>query len=213
MSIIVKCFVTGDWKENCYCVSNENSTCILVDPGDDCQLIKNYIETVGLSLKAIVHTHGHFDHIGASAELKKIFNVPTYLHYADIKQLKYAALYKRTFNDQNKFTPPEIDFDIAGTECIEIEDFSLQVIETPGHTEGSVCFYLSGYLFTGDTLMHGSIGRTDLLGGNRLKLRKSLKIISLFRPDVIICPGHGGMVSLGHELSNNNDLKEALNGP
>lgn len=212
MEIIIKRLVTGQWQENCYCVSNKKNSCLLVDPGADCLQIKNYIHSSGLTLKAILHTHGHFDHMGASSELKEIFNVPTYLHHADKKQLKYAALYKKTFNDQNRFIAPEIDFDLAGIEDVIIDDFSLKVIETPGHTEGSVCFYLSGNLFTGDTLMHGCIGRTDLLGGNLLKLRKSLNKLSLLPSDVIIYPGHGEISPLSHELTNNKDLREALHG-
>jgi len=134
MSLVVKQIVTGQWHANCYAVSDEKHNCLLIDPGDDLQKILQYIESVGLTLKAIAGTHGHFDHIGAASELKERFNSPLYLHHADNKHLKYANLYKGAFDSIKKINVPHVDFDLAGTGYREIGSFLLEVIETPGHS-------------------------------------------------------------------------------
>lgn len=206
----IRKIVTGKWKENCYIVNSFNNDAIIIDPGSDEECIVNFIEGNRLNIIAILNTHAHYDHIGAVNDLKNKLSIPFFLHSKDQKLLKYANLYTKVFEGDNRISIPTVDyyFDQIGM-TIQLGEFSVQVFSTPGHTEGSVCFQIENYLFTGDTLLNGKVGRVDLPGGDEATLNKSLKIISELPVNIIVYPGHGESTSLSSELKYNKEFIEA----
>ena len=190
--ITVKSIITGTVKENCYIVSNSNNDCIIIDPGSNASQIIDNIKSSKLNALAVLNTHGHYDHIGAVAELKKHFQIPFWIHSEDTKLVKSANLYMKVFHGDTMIQVPEIDKFIDKTESpLLIGELSVQIIATPGHTKGSVCFLIDNYLFTGDTLFKGAIGRVDFPGGSQKQLNASLKILADLPHHLIVCPGHG----------------------
>jgi hydroxyacylglutathione hydrolase len=203
----VNCIINGPWKENCYIVS-EQGIGFIIDPGGNSELLKQQIKDNDLKILAIVNTHGHFDHIGAVAELVETLECPFYLHSKDKRLLKSANLYMKLFAGENPIKIPEINFYLDDfTTPLEFGSIKLDILYTPGHTDGSVCLLVNDMaLFTGDTLLKGTIGRTDLPGGNIEKLKKSIKQICLLPKDTKIYPGHGDSSTLMEELKTNSRL-------
>ena len=133
------------------------------------------------------------------------------MHSADEKLLRTANLYIKLFEGSDFIKIPKVDYfyDQYNVQDV-IANFKVEVIFTPGHTQGSVCLYIDDCLFTGDTLLSGKIGRTDLPGGDLRVLNESLKIISKMPTDINIYPGHGSSSTIGYELKNNNSFIQAL---
>jgi hydroxyacylglutathione hydrolase len=204
MEINIKQIPNGKWKENCYVVSNINRDSLIIDPGSDMESITSYIEKYNLKVKIIINTHGHYDHIGAVAALKDKYSIPFCLHSKDQKLVNSANLYLKIFDGEGPIAIPEVDYYY---EEINIQDyisfFSTKVIFTPGHTFGSVCLLIENNLFTGDTLFRRHIGRTDLPGGDKELLHKSLNCISKLETNISIYPGHGSSSNIGDALKNN----------
>ena len=196
------------FRENCWIVS-DSGTALLVDPGfaDDGEFapLPEYLRREGLTLEAIFVTHGHFDHIlGVNRCLEAFGNVPVYMHPED-KDLQGMA--------KDMAAPfgfaPEVLFDtvdIADGQVVEAVGREWEVIATPGHTKGGVCFYCrrEGILFCGDTLFAGSIGRTDLHGGDYDKLIVSImdRLMGL-DGDTAVLPGHGRTTTISDERTHN----------
>lgn len=198
----IKQISTGVWKENCYIISNSANQGLLIDPGAEAKKIDNYIIKNRIKLLAIINTHGHYDHIGAVSFFKKKYSLPFYLHSKDEKLSKSANLYVKIFESKKFIDIPEIDFFIDDIDTpLVLDQFSVECIESPGHTMGSICIKLENHLFTGDTILPGQVGRTDLPGGNNNKLVKSLSILSRLSPDTIIYPGHGSHSILSVEMN------------
>jgi len=203
--------ITGKWKANCYFVIGDNKDTLIIDPGSDETNIFKFIEGNNLNILAVLNTHAHFDHIGAVKVLKDKYSVPFWLHFKDQKLLKYANLYIKIFEGDNPVSIPAVDYFFDQAEMtIQLERFSVQVLFTPGHTEGGVCFQIEERIFTGDTLLKGKIGRVDLPGGDEAALKKSLKIISELREDIIAYPGHGDSTTLASELKYNKEFIKAI---
>ena len=168
MSLSVTTFVNGTWQENCYILSDAALNAIVIDPGSGAPEIIRLIDKAGYRVHGIVNTHAHFDHVGAVAELKEHFAVPFYLHSADAALLRRANTYKLMFDKGPAIRIPAITTDIAALPAdFSVGPFALSWTSTPGHTDGSVCFQIDDVLLTGDTLLRGALGRTDLAGGNR----------------------------------------------
>ena len=149
MSIEIKKIVNGKWRENCYIVKNGSSkNAIIIDPGSAAEQIANYTLTHNLKILAIVNTHAHYDHIGAVVDLKEKFSIPFYLHSQDLKLLKHANLYRQIFDGEDILPIPIVDyfFDQITLPLI-LNDLLIDVVFTPGHTQGSVCFLIGDYLF------------------------------------------------------------------
>jgi hydroxyacylglutathione hydrolase len=195
--------VNGTWEENCYLVTVDTQT-IIIDPGGNAEKVIGYIGSNGYTVLAILNTHGHFDHIGAVADLADVYKCPFYLHSKDERLLRSANLYMTLFAGEKPVRIPAIDQYIDRIPLpVQVNDFTIDVLFTPGHTEGSVCFGINDCVFTGDTLMKGSIGRTDLPGGNKQKLTDSLRSISMLAENLVIYPGHGEKSSIAEELRSN----------
>lgn len=207
----IKKIVTSKWEENCYIVNNSTKDSLIIDPGCNAEEIIQYIKKNNLKVLAILNTHAHYDHIGAVNNLKEKFKIPFFLHSKDEKLLKSANFYRFLFDEDESISIPVIDnyYDRINT-LVQLESFSVHVIFTPGHTEGSVCLRIEDCLFTGDILLHGSFGRVDLPGGDRLALIKSLKMIFNLPQELKIFPGHGEVTTLTYEFENNRNFIEAV---
>lgn len=203
--LMVKTLPTGMLAENCYIVySEETRNAFIVDPGDEGEMLAQFIDDNQLKPLFIINTHGHFDHIGAVEYLKARYNLPFYLHKADLDLVKKGEIIFGMKEEQAKVE--KIDTLLEGEERISFEDEEIQVIATPGHTRGGVCLYLSksDVLFTGDTLFLGTIGRTDLKGGNYSELILSVNERLKEIPDTaVVYPGHGEKTTMGYERQYN----------
>lgn len=206
------------FQVNTYVASNRDGACILVDPGaytpQDNEALKEFLSSKGLKPEAIFLTHGHLDHVFGVRAAQDAYDVPVYMDSRDRCMLEYG----RETAGKLGLTPPDCDFTWTPVEegqILEAAGFHLEVISTPGHTPGGVC-YLDrelGILFSGDTLFAGTIGRTDLQGGEYDDLIRSImeKLI-LLEPDVTVLPGHGRPTTIGDERTGN-PMLEPFNEP
>lgn len=195
---------------NCYIVSDEaTKEAIVIDPADQADKIIDYLEAHGLSLKAILLTHGHFDHISGVKGLKRRFPVSVYANKEE-----EALLENPQWNGSFQLIKPVT---VVADEWMEEEkelvfgSLSCRVIETPGHTRGCVCYYFEKeqVLFSGDTLFLESVGRCDMATGNEQKIMESIQNKLMCLPDnIIVYPGHGDKTSIGYERKNNPFLNQ-----
>ncbi len=201
----VKGYQVGQIMTNCYLVSNEDTKeLLIIDPGDQADRIAAKIEESKKQPKAILLTHGHFDHVLAVNELAEKYDIPVYAHENEKKQLQSTA--KEFFPQMGRSGEVRVDHFISGEPTLELAGFQIKVFMTPGHTQGGVCYYFEkeGLLFSGDTLFFGSIGRTDFPGGSYKDLISSVEN-KLFKlpEDVVVYPGHNNATSIGFEKQNN----------
>ena len=196
----------GPLQCNCSIIGDETShEAMIIDPGDDIAEILALIRKHGLTVKQIVVTHAHIDHVGGAMKLKKQTGAPILLNQNDYALLKMLDVQASWLG----MTPPEkvqIDQAIADSDKLTVGSLAANVIHTPGHTEGSVCLYFPAEqkLIAGDTLFAGSIGRTDLPGGSFEKIISSLKGRVLALPDdTVVIPGHGPLTTIGEERDSN----------
>ncbi|SDC22448.1 Glyoxylase, beta-lactamase superfamily II [Desulfurella multipotens] len=199
----IETLVVGVLETNCYIV-HDNKQAIIIDPGSDAKKIIKIIEEKNLQPKLIVNTHYHFDHTGANLDIKIAFNIPIAIGINDAKYLEDAYLDAHLFMIDAKKSP-KADILLKENDEIELNNIKLIVIETPGHTIGSICLFNKDnhVLFSGDTLFYESIGRYDLPTGNYNQLMKSLKKILTLDDECVVYPGHGPKTTIKHELSNN----------
>ncbi len=183
----------------------------VVDPGEDIQKILGLLARHQLTVEQIVITHAHIDHVGGAALLKRLTGAPIYMNQLDLPLLKMMDMQAGWLG----VAPPEVatpDVDACDLLALRIADQPAQVLHTPGHTEGSICLHLptAQLLLAGDTLFAGSIGRTDLPGGDLRKILRSLKERLLILPDATrVIPGHGTATSIGLERETNPFLTNA----
>jgi len=204
MTIIHKSFPVGPLQCNCTILSNtETGKGYLIDPGGDPELIMQTLEEMKIELEGIYHTHAHFDHFLASAEIKEKTGAPIYLHDDDRFLWDSLEMQCSYFKIEFKPTPPP-DFKIEDEQ--ELVHCDGVCLHTPGHTPGSVSFHFesSRLLVAGDTLFQGSVGRTDLPGGDFGQLKHSIKekIYTLDESTKVIA-GHGPETSIENEMVNN----------
>ena len=178
----------GAYQTNCYVVHAESETrCIVIDPGYEAGNILSFLEKKGLSLEAILLTHGHFDHVGAVRDLVALTDCHVYLHTADTAmppQMTAGPLY--------------YTHSLQSGEILSLCGLEIGVFHTPGHTPGSVCLTCENVMFSGDTLFEGSCGRTDI-GGSWPQIQTSLARLATLDTDYIVYPGHGGSTNLAME--------------
>ncbi|WP_394274045.1 MBL fold metallo-hydrolase [Peptoniphilus lacydonensis] len=194
--------VVGDLQENCFILFDENKDAFIVDPGDSSKNIINVIEKNNLSTKFILLTHGHFDHVGAVAALKEKYNVPIYLSEKDKNFLeKPEEVRASAFGIQ--IEPAKVDYFVKDKDEIKFSQDIIKVIETPGHTIGSVCYLFKNLLFSGDTLFNGSIGRTDFPESDHNLMMESLKKLKNLDDDIFVLSGHGPESQMNYEKNSN----------
>jgi len=202
VTTVVETFVNGKWHQNCHILAAATGEAIIVDPGSDAPAIRNLIAKRDWRVLAIANTHAHYDHVGAISELMAQYDVPFYLHGADLDLLKRANLYKLLFDSRESIRVPTVTHDFGELpDVVSIGPFEVKILNTPGHTEGSVCLQVDGHLFSGDTLMSGGSGRTDLPGGDAEALAHSLDKIARLPADLLLHGGHGPSVTLSEALN------------
>ena len=195
----------GPAAANCYLLINEETRqALVIDPGDEAGMIRGAIAGLGAAVAAYPLTHGHVDHVSALAEVNRVHPAPVALHPADRDW---------AFSPRNQLPPfygipappPAIERDLADGQRWTDAGFDYQVIHTPGHTPGGVCFLFpaENLLISGDTLFNGSIGRTDLPGGDLSVLRHSLCRLLALPPTLRVLPGHGPETTLADERRDN----------
>lgn len=181
----------GPLQTNCYLVADESGACAVIDPGDEPEKILTYAREHGLRICAVLLTHGHFDHVGGVRAIAQATACPVWMHEKDLT-LRTAMTIA---------APYYTDLYAEGDE-VAVGSLRFLVMETPGHTPGSVCLLCENTLFTGDTLFAGSCGRTDL-GGNAQDMRRSLARLAAIRENYTVCPGHGAGSTLEAERAGN----------
>ncbi len=187
---------------NCYLAINEETNeSIIIDPGSSPDRIKAGVEKSGTKPVAILITHGHFDHIGAAAEIAETYGIKIYAHEAERATLEDASI-NLSADMIFKSTEYKADFYLKDDEELDLAGLHLKCLFTPGHTPGGCCFYFPNedIIFTGDTLFCGSVGRTDFPGGSMSQLVESIRSKLMTLPDDTICyPGHESATTIGNE--------------
>ena len=191
---------SGMVRTNCYILVDENKNCIIVDlPDKTGEKLADFCKQNEIKPLAILLTHGHFDHCGGVAGFLREFDIPVYGHANDIELAQNAS--------KNKWRVPAEDCTMSNFvqdgDKIVIEDFEIEVMHTPGHTMGSVCYFVDDFMFSGDTLFHTDIGRTDFAESNPAEMKKSLKKIAGISKDYTVLPGHEEHTTLKEEQQNN----------
>src|SRR3989338_8052236 len=198
--MMIKRIVVGGLETNCYIFADlDKKKAAIIDPGSNGSGIKREIEKYGLNIKCIVNTHGHGDHISSNGK----FKAPIYIHKLDADFLHNVKLnMSAAFGFSIK--SPEASHILEEGDIIEIGDLKLKVLHTPGHTPGSISLLGNGFVFTGDTLFMGGVGRTDFPYGSEEKLIDSIRQKLLVLSDAtVIYPGHGPSSTIGAEKLTN----------
>lgn len=187
----------------------DNNDCVVIDPGRDYRGIVDYINKNQFKLKAILLTHGHYDHMRGVNILLKEFSCPLYIGFFDEDQLTDTYKNLSTLFSDEKVVISQKAITVSDNEVLLLLSEQIKVIEAPFHTKGSVCYYLkdSGLLFSGDTLFKGSIGRDDLPDAVPSKKRTSLAKLMLLPDNTKVFPGHGNSTTIGEEKKYNPFVK------
>lgn len=198
-------YVVGPLGCNCYVVGDPaTKEAIVIDPGGDAALLIEELVKLGVTVKAIVATHAHFDHLIAGEELRVHTGAPFHLHSADRFLLDWWHESGRLFLGVELPPPPEIDADANDGLVLAAGSAQLEVLHTPGHSPGSISLVGSDALFSGDALFAGSVGRTDLPGGDTKVLVDAIKSkLFAFGDEMPVYPGHGGVTTVGEEKERN----------
>lgn len=187
----------GSYQTNCYIIHGENTqTCCVIDPGYSPEAVLDKAEALGLTIEAILLTHGHFDHVGAVKDIAAETGCEVYLCAEDLSMPAMMTAgplyYTKTYAEGSH---------------LRLAGLDIHVLHTPGHTPGSVCLLADNHMFSGDTLFAGSCGRTDLPGGNWATILKSLRRLASFETNYWVHPGHGRSTTLSEEKRYNPYMK------
>jgi glyoxylase-like metal-dependent hydrolase (beta-lactamase superfamily II) len=219
MSWEIDVVVVGPIQCNCFILSDSiTREAYIIDPGAESKELLSYLQKKKFNLKGALITHAHLDHVGGIEMLNEGFQVPVLYHSGDqplyVNLEMQAALFGFSLKDLQASQPKTGDPSLKDQQEFSFASGSLQVIHTPGHTPGSVCFNAKGdkpALFTGDTLFAGSIGRTDLWGGSFEQIMDSIQNrLMTLDDDLTVFPGHGPATSIGEERASNPFLQRGL---
>ena len=209
--MILETFPVGPLECNCTILGDEEAgEAIVIDPGDEVGRIHRRLTQLGLKLKQILVTHAHIDHVGGALRLKLLTGAPILLNENDLPLLKMMAMQAGWLGVATPETAPP-DASLDDGQRVGLERYPAQVLHTPGHTQGSVCLHFAPLkmVIAGDTLFAGSIGRTDLPGGNSQQIIDSIESRLLALPDETkVLPGHGPATTIGRERRSNPFLKK-----
>jgi hydroxyacylglutathione hydrolase len=210
---IVRGIVVGVFQENCWIIGNRRTNeAICIDPGDQPDEILALARDMGVTIKYIANSHAHVDHILGVAGIHSATGAKFLLHEGDLDLLRngWKSAVERMGLDV-KQGPPDPDGYVLDGDIVEVDGVRLQTITTPGHTPGSVSYYTEGMLFSGDTLFRGSIGRTDLPGGDYEQEMESICSKLLTLPDeTLVLPGHMEQTSVEFEKQRNPFVQQWL---
>lgn len=196
----------GAFEANCY-ILTAGRDCVVIDPGGDADRLLAQLSGLGAVPSHILITHGHPDHIAAACALKDATNARVLIHGDDRSSVEKPHPYMAQLVGGLDACP--VDDTLTDGQQLEVGEISLRVLHTPGHSPGCVCFLAPGVAFTGDTLFAGSVGRTDLPGGDWNTLAKSLKrLIAETTPETIVYSGHGPASTMAEEIAHNPYLQE-----
>jgi glyoxylase-like metal-dependent hydrolase (beta-lactamase superfamily II) len=204
--MIIESFPVGPLACNCTLLGDEERhEAIVIDPGDEIDRIHRRLISQGLKLKQIIVTHAHIDHVGGALKLKRLTGAPIFMNEKDLTLLNIMDAQAAWLGMQ----PPEIappDADLTDGQIVGLKQYPATVLHTPGHTQGSICLFFAPLklLVAGDTLFAGSVGRTDLPGGNFEQLMESLHSRLMTLPgETRVLTGHGVETTIGEERRNN----------
>lgn len=206
--MIIKKLEVGPIMANCFILGCEKTKeAAVIDPGDDADKILMALAKAELKVKYLINTHGHFDHVGANKRMKEATGADIACHPEDEPMLVELSKSAAMFGLSAENSPPA-DILLKDGDQIFFGEITLKVIHTPGHSPGGICLYTPGHLFAGDTLFMGSIGRTDLPGGDYDTLISSIKTKLLDLPeDTMVYTGHGPETGIGNEKRMNPFLR------
>lgn len=207
--ITIKTFVFNPFQENTYILSDESGSCIIIDAGcyqaNEYDLLHQYIKTNNLIPEKLINTHGHIDHILGVKQLSDKYKIPFYIHAKEQLILDQANMHAALYGFSFHGLPEKIDnFDESGS--ISFGNSTLKVLYVPGHSKGSVALYSpnDNFVITGDVLFKGSIGRSDLPGGDYDELMNSITTqLLVLDQQTLVFPGHGPYSSIGIEIKTN----------
>ncbi len=204
--MILETFPVGPLQCNCTLLGDEKAgEAIVIDPGDEVSRIYRRVENLGLKLKQILVTHAHIDHVGGALKLKRLTGAPILLNENDLPLLKMMEEQAAWVGvPAPEVTAPDVS--LADGMLVGLDRYPARVLHTPGHTQGSVCLHFAplNIVFAGDTLFAGSIGRTDLPGGNPRQILESIQSRLMALPDETrVLPGHGPATTIGAERNSN----------
>ena len=209
----VKVFIFSPIQENTYILYNEKKECIVIDPGcyfeEEKDKLRSFISTNHLTPKMLLNTHCHLDHVFGNKWVYETFGLELFLHANEEQVLKFAPQSGKMWGLEFENYEGPLHF-LNEHDVIKLGQDQLKVINTPGHSPGSICFYSEAerFIIAGDALFKESIGRTDLPGGNHEVLIQSIKEQLFVLPDnVVVYPGHGDSTTIGHEKKYNPFLK------
>jgi hydroxyacylglutathione hydrolase len=204
MSLKFETIVNGPFQENCFLIwDDETKKGAFVDPGDEAERLVRTARFLNVEVEGIYNTHAHIDHTAAVAKVKKMLGIPFALHPDDKFLLEGLPAQARMFGLQDVETP-EVDQELFHGQKLVIAGHQAEVLHTPGHTPGGICFLFTGTVVVGDTLFAGSIGRTDLPGGSMEQLINSIKEqLFALDDDMRVLSGHGPATSIGVERKYN----------
>lgn len=197
-------FPVGPLQANAYiAICEDTLKCALVDPGEEAELLLAAVAEENATVESILLTHAHLDHIGGVAEAKRETGVPVYLHPADLNLYNAAPLQAHSFGLEME-TPPAPDRELEDGQTIKVGSSELEVRHTPGHSPGHVCLIGNGFALVGDCVFAGSIGRSDLPGGDGRTLIESInERIMTLSDDTVLYSGHGPATTVGQERTTN----------
>lgn len=206
MNLSVYLFTVGPLQENCYLLADEKTKkAVLIDPGDEADLLLGVLKEKNYRLEAIWLTHAHFDHVGAVEDIIQAHDVPVLLHPEDNILYENAAMAAERWEITIK-QPSKKPIEIKDGQILKLADTEVECIFTPGHAPGHIAFYIKdeNLLLSGDALFKEGIGRTDLMFGNHEQLLTSIRDRLFILPDEInVYSGHGDGTTIGHEKKHN----------